>query len=161
MHSRIYQISKTPIDRDDYIEEDKYYNHWFTNIVADYVNGDTNRNDDIEWLQNCYGNEGLSFGQDENGEYFVVEDKPKYFESNFEEFKKALQELSEKTLDNFISGGESDISLYRLKKSYDDEFGFYVDDDGEYQGLATFDCFMRCATVGEKYYIGATIDYHF
>lgn len=48
MHSRIYQISKTPIDRDDYIEESKYYDHWFLNSVADYVDDDTNRDDDIE-----------------------------------------------------------------------------------------------------------------
>ena len=67
MHSRIYQISKTPIDRDDYIEESNYYDHWFTSSIADYVSGDTNRDDDIEWLQNCYVNKGLSFGQDKNG----------------------------------------------------------------------------------------------
>ena len=160
MHSRIYQISKTPIDREDYIDEDKYYDHWFTSSVADYVNGDTNRNDDIEWLQNCYGNKGLSFGQDDNGEYFVVEDKVKYFEANFKKFQDELEELSKKTLDDFM-GGERDMSLYRLKSSYDDEFGFYIDDNFEYYGVATFDRFMRYATVGTKYYIGATIDYHF
>lgn len=160
MHSRIYQISKTPIDKEDYIEESNYYDHWFINSVADYVSDDTNRDDDIEWLKGCYGKKGLSFGQDDNGEYFVVEDKSKYFEASFEEFKKELKKLSEKTLDNFISG-ESDMSLYRLKSSYDDEFGFYIDDVGEYHGVATFDRFMRCATVGTKYYIGATIDYHF
>ena len=160
MHSRIYQISETPIDKEDYIEESNYYDHWFTNSVADYINDDTNRDDDIEWLKGCYLKKGLSFGQDDNGEYFVVEDKSKYFEANFEEFKKELKELSEKTLDDFMSG-ESDMSLYRLKSSYDDEFGFYIDDGGEYHGVTTFDTFMRCATVGTKYYIGATIDYHF
>lgn len=160
MHSRIYQISKTPIDKDDYIEESNYYDHWFTNSVADYVDGDTDRDDDIEWLKDCYEKKGLSFGQDNNGEYFIVENKTKYFEANFEKFQKELKELSEKTLDDFM-GGESNMSLYRLKKSYDDEFGFYIDDEDEYHGVATFDRFMRCATVGTKYYIGATIDYHF
>jgi hypothetical protein len=159
MHSRIYQISKTPIDRVDYIDEEKYYDHWFTNSVADYVNGDTDRDDDIEWLKSCYKNKGLSFGQDNNGEYFIVENKTKYFEANFEKFQKELKELSEKTLDDFM-GGESNMSLYRLKSSYDNEFGFYIDDEDEYHVVATFDRFMRCATVGTKYYIGATIDYH-
>ncbi len=158
MHSRIFQISKTPIDKDDYIEEDKYYDHWFTDRVADYVNGATNRDDDIEWLRNCYENKGLSFGQDNNGEYFVVEDKAKYFESDFEEFQRELKELLGKTLDDFM-GGESRMSLYRLNSSYEDEFGFYVED--EYCGCATFSRFMRHATVGTKYYIGATIDYHY
>ena len=157
MHSRIYQISKTPIDRDDFIEEDKYYDHWFTNKVADYVDGDTERDSDIEWLKDCYGNKGLSFGQDDNGEYFVVEDKAKYFEANFEEFQQELKELLEKTFDDFMGRR---VSLYRLESLYDDEFGFYIDDNGEYCGLTTFDDFMRCVTVDTKYYIGATIDYH-
>lgn len=160
MHSRIYQISKTPIDRDDYIEEDNYYDHWFTGRVADYVNDDTNRDDDIEWLQSCYGNNGLSFGCDDNGEYFIVEDKTKYFGAKFEKFKNELKELSEKTFDDFMGRG-SEMSLYRLKSSYDDEFGFYIDDCGEYHGLETFDGFMRSTTEGTKYYIGGTIDYHF
>ena len=158
MHSRIYQISKTPIDRDDYIQEDKYYDHWFTNKVADYVDGDTERDYDIEWLKDCCGNKGLSFGQDDNGEYFVVEDKAKYFETNFEEFQQELKELSEKTFDDFMGWR---VSLYRLKSLHDDDSGFYIDDNGEYCGLTTFDDFMRCVTVDTKYYIGATIDYHF
>lgn len=160
MHSRIYQISKTPIDKCDYIDEDKYYDHWFTDSIADYVNGDTDRDYDIEWLKDCYENKGLSFGQDDNGEYFVVEDKVKYFEAKFETFQKELKELSGKTFDDFM-GGESKMSLYRLKASYEEEYGFYIDDSYEYHGVATFDRFMRHATIGTKYYIGATIDYHF
>ena len=157
MHSRIFQISKTPIDRRDYIEEDNYYDHWFTNLVADYVDGNTDRDDDINWLKNCYEEKGLSFGADDNGEYFIIEDKAKYFAVNFEEFKKSLQELSESTFEDFISG-ECGYALYRLKNSYSDKFGFYV--ECESCGCETFDGFMRHATVGDKYYIGATIDYH-
>ena len=160
MHSRIFQISKTPIDSIDYIEEDKYYDHWFTSSVADYVNGDTNRDDDIEWLKDCYGNRGLSFGQDDNGYYFIVEDKVKYFEVKFEKFQKELKELLETTFDNFMNC-ESGVSLYRLKEAHDSDSGFYIDDNYEYHGIATFDHFMRCTTKGTKYYIGATIDYHF
>ena len=75
MHSRIYQISTNPIHKDDYIDESNYYDHWFTNSVADYVNGDTNRADDIKRLKSCYDNSGLLFGVDNDGEYFIVEDK--------------------------------------------------------------------------------------
>lgn len=157
MHSRIYQISKTPIDREDYIEEDKYYDHWFTSRIADYVNGDTNRDDDIEWLRDCYENKGLSFGKDDNGEYFIIENKAKYFESDFEGFQRTLNELSKKTLDDFI-GHTNEMLMFRLNNLYEDEYGFYVED--EYCGCATFSSFMRHATVGDKYYIGATIDYH-
>ena len=158
MHSRIFQISKAPIDKCDYIEEDNYYDHWFTNEIADYVNGNTNRNNDIKWLMDCYSEKGLSFGTDNNGEYFIVEDKSKYFAVNFEAFQKALKELAGSTLDDFMSG-ECGIALYRLKESYNDKFGFYV--ECESCGCETFDGFMRYAEVGTKYYIGATIDYHY
>lgn len=158
MHSRIYQINKEPIPKCDYIEEDNYYDHWFTNSIADYVNGNTDRDDDIKWLKDCYEEKGLSFGTDNDGEYFIIEDKIKYFAQNFEAFQKALKELSMGTLDDFISG-ECGISLYRLKESYNDKFGFYV--ECEDCGCETFDGFMRYATTGVKYYIGATIDYHY
>ena len=157
MHSRIYQISKTPIDKCDYIEEDNYYDHWFTNSIADYVNGNTDRDDAIQWFKDCYDNRGVSFGTDDNGEYFIIEDKSKYFEANYDTFSKALNELSELKFDDFISG-KMGLSLYRLKEAYNDKFGFYV--DGENCGLETFDEFMRLAEIGIKYYIGATIDYH-
>lgn len=158
MHSRIYQISKKPIPKCDYIEEDNYYDHWFTNEIADYVNGNTDRDDDIKWLKDCYEDNGLSFGVDDNGKYFIIEDKTKYFLGNFEAFKKALEELSKTTLDDFMSG-ECGTSMYRLKEAYNDKFGFYV--ECEDCGCESFDGFMRYATVGVKYYIGATIDYHY
>ena len=158
MHSRIFQISKTPIERCDYIEEDNYYDHWFTHEVADYVDGNTDREDDIQWLKDCYEENGLSFGVDDNGEYLVVEDKSKYFAVNFEAFQKALKELSESTFDDFASG-KCGVALYRLKESYNDKFGFYV--ECESCGCETLDGFIRYAEVGVKYYIGATIDYHY
>jgi hypothetical protein len=157
MHSRIYQISKTPINECDYIEESHFWDHWFTNEIADYVDGNVDRDDDIKWLKECYENNGLSFGTDDNGEYFIVEDKTKYFAQNFDAFQKFLKELSETTLDGFVNG-ECEMTMYRLKKSYNNIFGFYV--ECEDCGCETFDGFIRHATVGVKYYIGATIDYH-
>lgn len=78
MHSRIFQLSKSPIDKDDYIDESKYYDHWFTSRM-DYVDGDTDRDDDIGWLSSYYGNSILEFGEDDDGKFFVVKDKVLYF----------------------------------------------------------------------------------
>lgn len=158
MHSRIYQISKNPIDKVDYIEESHYWDHWFTGSIADYVNGDTDREDDIKWLKDCYDNEGLSFGVDDDGEYFIIEDKSQYFTKRFETFQKTLKELSEITLDDFVSS-RSSMQMYTLKSVYDDKFGFYV--DGDDTGMETFDECIRSNSNGTKFYIGATIDYHF
>jgi hypothetical protein len=158
MHSRIYQISKQPIDKSDYIEESNYYDHWFTNQIADYVNGDTVRENDIDWLMACIKDKGISFSLFGDEIHFIVEDKIKYFESKFEAFKNAIKELSVISIEQFISG-ECGLSMYHLKEAYDDRFGFYV--DGDETDLVTFDDFVRQAEVGVKYYIGATIDYHF
>ena len=158
MHSRIYQISKKPIDKDDYIKESRYWDHWFINSIADYVDDDTNRAEDIEWLKDCYEARGLSFGTDEDGEYFIVEDKVKYFMSKFETFQEALKELSEIVIEDFASN-KYGMQMYRLKDAYEDKFSFYI--DGDETDMDTFDCFVRNAEVGVKFYIGATIDYHF
>lgn len=158
MHSRIYQISTNPIHKDDYIDESNYYDHWFTNSVADYVNGDTNRADDIKRLKSCYDNSGLSFGVDNDGEYFIVEDKTKYFANKLEIFQAILKELSSITLDDFISD-KCGVQMYRLKEAYEDKYGFYVDNEG--WGMTSLDACIRYTENGTKYYIGATIDYHF
>ena len=157
MHSIIYQIGTKPIHKDDYIEESNYYDHWFLYSVADYVNDDVDRTEGIEWLKDCYEKDGLSFGTDENGEYFIVEDKVKFFEPNFKRFQNALQGLSTVTLDDFITG-KCSYQLDDLKSAYDEKFGFYV--DGEEFYLQTLNEFVRYAEIGTKYYIGATIDYH-
>lgn len=158
MHSRIFQISTKPIHRDDYIEESNYWDHWFIGSVADYVNGNTDRNDDIGWLKSCYEDKGLLFGIDNYGEYFIIEDKSKYFEGRLEMFKDILKELSEITLDDFITDN-CDVKMYRLKAAYNDKFGFYVENEG--WGTETLDDYIRHSDNGTKYYIGATIDYHF
>ena len=158
MHGRIFQISKEPIEKDDYIEESNYYDHWFTNSIADYVDGDTDREDDIQWLKDCYADSGLSFEIDDGGEYFIIEDKVKYFAKRFDVFQKTLKELQDITLDDFASG-KCGMYMYTLKSTYDDEFGFYI--DSEDTSLETFDSFIRHSDNGAKFYIGATIDYHF
>lgn len=158
MHSRIFQISKNPIDKEDYIEESHYWDHWFTNSHADYVNGDTDREDDIKWLKNCYENRGLIFGTDDNGEYFIIEDKTKYFAPKFEEFQNLIKQLANSTLDSFATT-KLDMDVYRLKAAYEDKCGFYV--DGEDCDLCSLDDFIRWNDNGIKFYIGATIDYHF
>lgn len=158
MHSRIYQIDTNSIHEDDYIEESRYYDHWFTNSIADYVDENTDREGDIEWLKECFDNEGLSFGTDDGGEYFIIEDKAKYFAGRFETFQEILKKLSNLTLDDFASD-ISGIQIYALKATYEDEFGFYV--DGNARGMKTFDECVRSSSNGVKYYIGATIDYHY
>ena len=50
MHSRILQITKEKLDRSDWISASDYYDHWFTNSVADYVDDDVDRDSDLDWF---------------------------------------------------------------------------------------------------------------
>lgn len=154
MHSRIFQASLNPIEKYDYIEESNYWDHWFLNSVADYVSETRDRNDDIEWLKDCYENHGLEFGMDNNGEYFIVKDKCAYFECSFDRFKEILDKVKDYTLDDFAKGFHE---MYMLKDAYEEKYGFYVDLDDD---LISFDSFIRVCATEEKYYIGGTIDYH-
>lgn len=151
MHSRIFQVSAKPIDKCDYIEESNYWDHWFLNRVADYVVDSDDRNEDIEWLS-CV--RGITVGKDENGEYCVVDSKEEYFKMTFEVFKTTLDVIKDCTLEEFAKGISE---MWKLQNAYEDEFGFYVDVNGD---LMPFDSFVRRCTTGEKYYIGGTLDYH-
>jgi hypothetical protein len=155
MHSRIFQVSTEPISQDEYIIESNYYDHWFTNSVADYVSDDCNRTDDIEWLKDCYEEKGIEFGKDGSGEFLVIRSKIKYFEKSFERFKELLKTISNYDIADFIKGI---YEFWELKNEYEEKFGFYMDTDDN--GLITLDNFVRIYPENVKLYIGGTIDYH-
>ena len=155
MHSRIFQVSTTPISEDDYITESDYWDHWFTRSIADYVNENTERYDDIQWLIDCYFIRGIEFGTDDCGEYMIVKSKEKYFQNAFNRFQELLDKIKTYNLEDFIEGISE---MWSLKNEYEEKFGFYI--ESEENGLTTIDDFIRGCNVNEKYYIGGTIDYH-
>lgn len=118
MHSRIFQVSLNPIDREDYIGESNYWDHWFTREWADYVSENCNRDDDIEWLKDCYVVNGLVFGVDDNGEYFIVKSKQECFEKKFHKFMKILDTIKQCTLDDFAGGFHE---MWQLKNAYEEK----------------------------------------
>lgn len=157
MHSRIFQISKTPLYKNDYISENYYYDHWFLHEIADYVDGDTDRAADISWLSK---RDGIEVGHDDNGDFFIITSKKKYFAHSFERWKEACAKIYEMTIDHFIIYA-MEHEMWTIKDAYDDKFGFYIEDCGEHYGTTTMDDLVRCCKDGDKFYIGATIDYHF
>ena len=153
MHSRIFQVSMTPIKEIDYVTEADYnYEHWFCREIADYVVESDDRNADIEWLKSCA--KGLIFDKDNYGDYFVVKNKEDYFESKFKTFQTSLDKIKECTIEDFSNGI---LGMWSLRNAYEEKFGFYVDADGE---VLTFDSFVRSCATNEKYYIGNILDYH-
>ena len=160
MHSRIFQLSEMPIAKDEYISEYEYHDHWFSREIADYVDGDTDRVEDIEWLGSCVS--GIEFGIDEHGEFLIIKNREQYFARMFQSFASYIEAINHKcTLKDFTDGIKE---MWSLDNAYNDKFGFYVElttATDRYTDLVTFDNFIRTSKDGEKYYIGATIDYHF
>lgn len=157
MHSRIFQVSKEPIDKEDYIDESNYiYDHWFTNSVADYVSNSCYRDEDLKWFEDCYEEKGIKFGVDDNGEYLIIESKVKYFEKSFKRFKELLEKINSYDITGFTKGIDE---FWELKNEYEEKYGFYIHLDGD--ELMTLDDFARTHPENVKFYIGGTIDYHF
>lgn len=170
MHSRIFHLEKNRNSFEDYElnEESFYYEggcEWFLHDIADYIDVETDREDDINWFVNCYKkhSECPDFFRtiEEDGKIvgiiFYPLFKTVYFRDRYSEFKRKTQEL---TFDQFSDEIDYGIELYRIKMLIEDKFGFYV-----YMtdyGLITMDQFVRLLDSNEPttWYFGNTIDYH-
>lgn len=157
MHSRIFQVSLNPINKEDYIDCSTYdYDHWFVNEVADYIIGSADRKGDIEWLKESVN--GCTFGEDDNGKFFIVDSKEEYFSEAFDRFKEAIGKIRNIRIKEFVSKYELSHAIWEVEDAYEDNRGFYVDADGE---VMTMDAFIRRCLKGEKYYIGGICNYHY
>lgn len=153
MHSRIIELSKTPIEVDERICESDYYDNGFVGNIADYVNGDTDRTYDIEWFTGYLKEMDLLTVSNEERITFSNDIKEKFFRKKYEEFKKLTSEL---TFDEFTNA--SGYQLYLIKNCIEDKFGFYIHYDGCYY---TLEAFMKYyANDNDTWYFGGTIDYH-
>lgn len=152
MHSRIFQISENPISEENYIDESSYY-EGFVGRIADYVS-DSDVESDLNWLGRSSGLE-----VDVESKTIIIKSKEKYFARKFKDFKANLKELSKLDINKFTTM-ESDFMMFHLKTCYENEYGFYMDDDGEYHGLTTLDHWVRISKENVPYYVGATFDYH-
>jgi hypothetical protein len=150
MHSRIFQLSEHPINPDDYIIEEDFYDN-FIGEVADYVSGDTCRNEDIYWFVSSLKQYGIIYNEKEESIIFPEDFKFKYFKSRYDKFVKLSQEID---LRKFSS---DDLELWSLQQLIENKYGFYIFTN-HYEPL---DSFVRQLQGEEKYFIGGTIDYHF
>lgn len=153
MHSIIFQVSMDPIKKCDYITESDYWDHWFTREIADYVSDSKRRTTDIDLLVLC--KKGINVSADTYGEFLIITDREKYFQTAFDSFKKAVENIKDFTITEFINASSYDI--WKVSNAYEDKHGFYINADGE---LITLDEFVRSCALNEKYYIGGTLYYH-
>ncbi len=157
MHSTIFQISRERIDKQDYIKESKYYENSIGRITDYAAIRPGEREAEIEYLRRNL--EGIA---EFDGDSFCMLNKKVYFLEKYSCFKKELRSLSAVTIDDFISAyaGQTSSGIWKLRQVYENQYGAYVDDNYGELGLITFDEFMRTVDNGDKFYIGAVLDYH-
>lgn len=155
MHSRIFQLSNEPVSKEDYIGEDFFFEDSFIGSVADYVDGDTNREEDIQWFINSLSSYSDYFEYDKDEQSIIFKDGfgKKYFSKRFEKLKELVNNM---TINEFCNDF---VKVYTIKDLIENKFGFYVVDHNYV--IRPLDDFIRNLTPNEKYYFGATIDYHF
>lgn len=158
MHSRVFQISLTPLSKDEWCSEEDLFDDLVPRI-ADYVvaESDEERGDSLNWLENWLNLKGCAKRIDENS--FKILNKEAYFQEMYSNFLEKNKEMSQVDLAKFSDSSFLDL-YYRLKETIDDEFGFYICFSDQ-NNLITMDEFMRYSKDGDRFYVGATFDYHF
>lgn len=154
-HNNIYQVSLTPLTPEDYIDEEMFFDNFVGN-KASYVEESKDRDKDIQALQ-----KELKDAAEWDGNSFKIVDKKAFFRGKHLRFNDVLEKISLYELDDFSGNNPSDLDfdMYRLNKCYSDEFGtFFYDDQNN---TRTIDQFVRQANIGETWYVGNVITYHF
>lgn len=159
MHSRIYQICDHPIESDDLIA-DGDMPEWFVGSIADYVDDDTDRESDIEWLLR-YFRDAVDYRMENQSFVLKPGGKQEIMKSAYEVFCSKAKTLCTTTLDDF--SGETENShlhsdILDLRNAFSDEFSFYTYSDTD--SLQTISEWLRMVKTDCRYYIGRTLDYH-
>jgi hypothetical protein len=149
MHSKIIEISKRPIDRDDYISigcfDYEEYDHF-----ADYIQGveQERENDIMSWI-------------DEYGIFNRKGRKLTLLDLNgfMEEWRKAI--ITRANNIDFTEG----LALYKLEEIIKEthkqsELMFYFEDEFMTLGRLAFYLYNNYK-VCDKFYIGGILDYHY
>ncbi|MBP2070751.1 MULTISPECIES: hypothetical protein [Thermoanaerobacterium] len=153
MHGLIFQLNDEIIDKDDFLTEEELYDD-FVGIIADYVDGDIDRDAAISELVISLTPYGIVHDPTEQSIVFKKGFKEKFFKPRLEKLKKRIANL---TLKDFI-GNSNTLFLYEIKNLIEEKYGIYVYTN---KCWATFDEFVREMKEGQKYYFGSAIDYHF
>ena len=138
MHSRIYNLDET-----NYTEDEVYEMMKGTCPLMDYVDEDTDIDEDCEWL-------GNALLVNERTITITKEFATKHWETLFEKAKEIIER------------GFSFDSLWEIRRTLFDETGFMFIHNGE---LCTYDDFMKYVAQGiiteTQFKVYNTYDYHF
>ena len=162
MHSRIFQVSKVPIEPSQYIQAFDIPDS-FTTGIADYVADVDDRQGELEWFEESL--EGLVKRDPTKDSFRVLPDgREAYFRPSYQRFKEICALMQTLTLEAFIGlekGPERkpmDLYMYKLNEAYTDKYGFYIYEEDTLMPLGEW---LRWVDLEEDYYFGNVLDYHF
>lgn len=156
MHSNIIQISKNPIEEEEWVSPSNFYEN--SDDFADWIGDEYDEEDrkaEIENLVSCF--DGV----------FTLEDDHLVF-NGLGEFTKEWYEYIRECVAQLKDGKVDDKKLFKIKKAVErTHLGiysrFYIEDWNGYAAPAEdfIDYLQKQMKVGDRLYIGAVIDYHF
>ncbi|KHO63162.1 hypothetical protein THYS13_12740 [Thermoanaerobacter sp. YS13] len=154
MHSTIFQLEKNPLRfEEDFACEEDFYDD-FVGIIADYVSDDIDRDVEIQYFIKELEKYGVKYNAKEQSIIFLNGFKEKYFKERFFKLKEAVQKL---TFENFIKDAPD---VWEIKNLIDEKYETYIYSNES--SWMTLNEFVRYnLKEGQKYYIGAVLDYHF
>ena len=160
MHSRIFGII-TKREYDEYIKEEgemKMPLWQFEQSLPDgmdYVDDDTDLNEDFEWLITYLRkkSEKFEYNVDTHEIKFLKGFKEEYFKERWDEIKKLIEApnaFNEFCNDTMLS--------FKIGDAANEHYGFYqCDEEGCYE---TFDDFIRWIDLDQIYVVFGSLDYH-
>ncbi|WP_285948815.1 hypothetical protein [Bacteroides congonensis] len=160
MHSRIFQISTEPIDKENYLNEDTLQQG--DGSFYDYCSeiDEENRKEDIANLVN----HALP-----NGMFELISDDTMRYNGGIEQWKEEYVANIKKradalTVDNMLEWCSTYYLKQAIENPLDTAYHFYLDSDGcpafAEQSFAFME-FVCALEPGTVLYIGGVIDYHF
>ena len=150
MHSRIFEITSKPLDRDDYLTSDWIEYHQICDF-ADYISDDVDENDDIEHFATV-----MSDIFDCDGRKLTLRDISGFIEKWKAEVKKRASEFDPK---------HDGMSSFHLRRAINDthkniDFRFYTEDYGLINTRQLIENILLYHKPGDVFYIGGIVDYH-
>ena len=148
MQCNVFELSRHPIKKQDRLTDCDLMEHPFVGSVADYVQEIEDPYEDVVgWLVNELG-AAVVYNNEDNSITFVHTDM--FFKQDFEKFKELVKDI---TFEQFKDWRW----VFQVKDCISDKYGTYI-----YFGYPQpLDEFIReNVKVGDLFYIGCIVDYH-
>ena len=150
MHSRIFEITSKPLDRDDYLTSDWLEYHQIYDF-ADYISDDVCEDEDIEWFA-----EKMSHIFACDGRKVILRDISGFIELWKADVRKKASEFDPKN-----DGMSSHHLRMSVNETHEDiSFRFYNEDYGLMNMRRFIENVLLYHKPGDVFYIGGIVDFH-